>query len=54
MALHEIFLSIGGAAGSLGGGYCFQFFGMGSTFFILTLIQGAGLAAQFYLDKRQA
>jgi predicted MFS family arabinose efflux permease len=54
MALHEIFLSIGGAAGSLGGGFCLQFFGMGSTFFILTLVQGAGLAAQFYLDKRQA
>jgi predicted MFS family arabinose efflux permease len=54
MALHEIFLSIGGATGSLGGGYCLQFFGMGSTFFILALIQGAGLAAQFYLDRRQA
>ncbi|AEF81139.1 MFS transporter [Leadbettera azotonutricia] len=54
MALHEIFLSIGGAAGSLGGGYCLQFFGMGSTFFILAIIQGAGLAAQFYLDRRQA
>jgi predicted MFS family arabinose efflux permease len=53
MSLHEIFLSIGGATGSLGGGYCFQFFGMGATFLILALIQGAGLAAQLYLDRRQ-
>jgi predicted MFS family arabinose efflux permease len=52
MALHEIFLSIGGAAGTLGGGFCYQYLGMGSTFLILALIQAAGLGVQIWLDRQ--
>jgi predicted MFS family arabinose efflux permease len=52
MALHEIFLSIGGAAGTLGGGFCYQYFGMGTTFFILALIQAAALGIQIRLDRQ--
>ncbi|GHV39304.1 hypothetical protein AGMMS49546_11130 [Spirochaetia bacterium] len=52
LALHEIFLSIGNAAGSAGGGFCYQHFGFLGTFIILTLVQGIGLAFFILLDYR--
>jgi predicted MFS family arabinose efflux permease len=52
MALHEIFLSLGGAAGTLGGGFCYQYFGMGNTFLLLALIQAVGLGVQIRLDRQ--
>jgi predicted MFS family arabinose efflux permease len=52
MAFHEIFLSIGAAAGSLGGGLCFQYLGMGGTFLILALVQAAGLGFLVLLNSR--
>jgi predicted MFS family arabinose efflux permease len=52
MALHEIFLSIGSAAGSLGGGICFQYLGLVNMFLLLALVQAAGLGVQILLDRR--
>jgi predicted MFS family arabinose efflux permease len=52
MALHEIFLSVGGAAGSLGGGLCFQYLGPVNLFLILALVEAAGLGVQILLDRR--
>jgi predicted MFS family arabinose efflux permease len=52
MALHEMFLSLGSAAGSLGGGFCYQYFGIGGTFLMLALLLAAGLALQILLDRK--
>ncbi|GHU17681.1 hypothetical protein FACS1894163_08880 [Spirochaetia bacterium] len=52
LALHEIFLSIGSAAGSAGGGFCYQHFGFFGTFLILALVQGIGLAFFILQDRR--
>jgi MFS family permease len=54
MAFHEIFLSTGGAIGSLGGGFCFQCFGMGGTFLALALVQSVGLGTLILLNSRQS
>ena len=52
MALHEIFLSIGSAAGAAGGGFFYQHSGFTGTFIALALVLLLGTGAQFLLDKR--
>jgi predicted MFS family arabinose efflux permease len=52
MAFHEIFLSIGAAAGSLGGGLCFQYLGLANLFLLLAFIEAASLGVQVLLDRR--
>jgi predicted MFS family arabinose efflux permease len=44
LALHEMILSIGSAAGSAGGGFCYQHFGFAGTFAALGIVQVLGLA----------
>jgi predicted MFS family arabinose efflux permease len=54
LALHEIFLSIGSAAGAAGGGFCYQHFGFFGTYLILTLVQTGGLVFFILQDRRAA
>jgi predicted MFS family arabinose efflux permease len=51
MAFHEMFLSIGSAAGSLGGGFCLQYLGMSGALLILALVQAIGLAVLVLIDR---
>jgi len=53
LALHEIFLSIGNAAGSAGGGFIYQHFRFGGTCFALVLVLGLGLGLLILLNKRE-
>jgi predicted MFS family arabinose efflux permease len=50
MALHEIFLSMGSAAGAAGGGFCYQHFGFAGTFAALGVVLSLGLAFFVLLD----
>jgi predicted MFS family arabinose efflux permease len=52
MALHEMFLSLGSAAGSLGGGFVFQYFGMTGALLFLALIQTLGLLVLVLIDRQ--
>jgi predicted MFS family arabinose efflux permease len=52
MALHEMFLSLGSASGSLGGGFVLQYFGMTGTLLFLALVQTLGLAVLVRLDRQ--
>jgi predicted MFS family arabinose efflux permease len=52
MAFHEMFLSIGSAAGALGGGVFFQYIGMTSTLLIMALIQAAGFLVLVLIDRQ--
>lgn len=54
LALHEIFLSIGSAAGSAGGGFFYQHFRFGGTFVILTLVLLLMSGAIVLLDRYEA
>jgi predicted MFS family arabinose efflux permease len=51
-ALHEAFSAAGNSIGSLGGGFCFQYTGMGATFLIMMLAQGLGLLVLIFLSKK--
>ncbi|MDR1046543.1 MAG: MFS transporter [Treponema sp.] len=51
LALHEIFLSVGSMSGAFGGGLCYQRFGMGGTFFALSLILFAIAAINIILNR---
>jgi len=53
LALHEIFMSIGTAAGSAGGGFFYQHFHFSGTCLVSILILGLGLAVQAYLESKQ-
>jgi predicted MFS family arabinose efflux permease len=53
LALHEIFLSMGSALGSAGGGFFYQHFRFAGTSAALTLVLGMGLAAFIVLDRRE-
>jgi hypothetical protein len=50
LALHEMLLAIGSAAGSAGGGFFYQRFGFAGTFAALGIVQVLGLALFALLD----
>jgi predicted MFS family arabinose efflux permease len=50
LALHEVFLSIGSALGSAGGGFCYQRFGFAGTFAALGIVQILALVFFVLLD----
>jgi predicted MFS family arabinose efflux permease len=50
MALHEMFLSIGSALGSAGGGFCYQHAGFAGTFAALGIFQALALVFFALLD----
>jgi predicted MFS family arabinose efflux permease len=52
MALHEMFLALGSASGSLGGGFVLQYFGMTGTMLFLALVQALGLLVLVRLDRQ--
>jgi predicted MFS family arabinose efflux permease len=52
MALHEMFLSLGNASGSLGGGFAFQYFGMTGALLFLALVQTLGLLVLVRFDRQ--
>jgi predicted MFS family arabinose efflux permease len=54
MALHEIFLCVGNAAGTAGGGFFYQRFGFGGTCLVLILVLGLGLATFVLLERRDS
>ncbi|MDR1971841.1 MAG: MFS transporter [Treponema sp.] len=53
LALHEIFLSIGSAAGAAGGGFCYQRFGFAGTFAALGIVMTLGMAFFVLLEYRR-
>jgi predicted MFS family arabinose efflux permease len=52
LALHEIFLCVGNATGTAGGGFFYQRFGFTGTCFVLILVLGLGLAVFVLLERR--
>jgi predicted MFS family arabinose efflux permease len=52
MALHEMFLSLGSAAGSLGGGFILQYAGITGALLFLALIQALGLLVLILMDRQ--
>ena len=54
MALHEIALALGNAAGSAGGGIVYQHFRFTGTCLVLFLFLGLGMALLTLLNKREA
>jgi predicted MFS family arabinose efflux permease len=52
MALHEMFLSLGSAAGSLGGGFILQYFGITSALLFLAVVQALGLLVLVLVDRQ--
>jgi predicted MFS family arabinose efflux permease len=53
LALHEVFLSIGSALGSAGGGFCYQRSGFAGTFAALGIVQVLALVFFVLLDYRK-
>jgi predicted MFS family arabinose efflux permease len=51
-ALHEAFSAAGNSIGSLGGGFCFQYAGMGATLLVMMLAQGLGLLLLILLSRK--
>jgi predicted MFS family arabinose efflux permease len=47
-----MFLALGSATGSLGGGFIFQYFGMTSALLFLALVQALGLLVLVRLDRQ--
>ena len=54
LALHEIFMCIGAAAGTVLGGYFYQHFRFTGTCIVLFLAISAGLGILIFLDRREA
>jgi predicted MFS family arabinose efflux permease len=52
MALHEMFLSLGSASGALGGGFCYQYFGIAGALLFLALVQILGLLVLALFDRQ--
>jgi predicted MFS family arabinose efflux permease len=53
LALHEIFMAIGNAAGSAGGGFVYQRFSYAGTFLALFLALGAGMALHIMFSRKE-
>jgi predicted MFS family arabinose efflux permease len=52
LALHEIFLCLGNATGSAGGGLVYQHFGFTGTCLVLILVLGLGMGAFVLMERR--
>ena len=53
MALHEIFLCMGNAIGTAGGGFFYQHINFSGTCFVLLLVLGMGIGILVMLEKRE-
>ena len=54
MAVHEIFLCMGHAAGSAGGGFLYQNFGFAVTCLVFALVLGLGMAAFVLFERKES